>query len=636
MPNVKVFVSHRIDLDSVLVENSVYTPVRCGAALDTNKNPKMIGDNTGDNISDKREYLGEFTVQYWAWKNVQADYYGLCHYRRYLSFSEKQFETDEKSQVIEQYLSPESIEKYRLNNPEYIQSIVKGYDALVGEYADISHMYTPKGPQKTVYEHFTAYDNFLVKKEDIDLVLDTIDQLYPDLGKSAREYFAGKKFRGYNCFILKKELFSQLCEIEVNVLRYIYETSKIDFTYRSALEKRTYGFFTEWLYGIFIYHLEKQKRYKIKSLQLVFFEKTETPSYIKPKENAIAIAYLTNRYFLPMTQTSIQSLVQSKQPNTVYDIIVAHEELTRDEIKITIAHFSQYKNISIRFISFRSMIPTASNGLRWERNDNITYAAAFLPWILKDFSKVIYLHSDLLVYTDLTSLSQVELNGNCLAASRDYLRICEAYKQSEIIEIREKRLQLTNHNSYFSTSLMLMELNTIRKHFSVDLIIRYALGTYYFRDAMNRIFNEKVQLLPANWNICVYSSPLIVELSNFMPDVFSEELKVASNVPYILHYPMHPKPWLNPYDNNASRFWQIARSVPTYERMIANFCMATTGLGHTGNFKLNPYVESFPRRVSNVLLPKGSLRRELAKKLCPKDSVLWNFCKKIYYSMLRH
>ena len=58
MPDVKIFVSHRVDLDSVAVENSVYIPVRCGAELDTNENPTMIGDNTGENISDKREYLG--------------------------------------------------------------------------------------------------------------------------------------------------------------------------------------------------------------------------------------------------------------------------------------------------------------------------------------------------------------------------------------------------------------------------------------------------------------------------------------------------------------------------------------------------------------------------------------------------
>lgn len=239
-----------------------------------------------------------------------------------------------------------------VGDPEYIKSVVENYDVLVGEYADISSMYTPRGFQKTVYQHFSAYDNFLVKKEDIDLVLDTIDALYPDLGESAREYFSGKRFRGYNCFILKRELFFQLCEIEVNVLRAISQTDKVDFTYRSSLEKRTYGFFCEWMYGMFIYHLEKQKRCRIKQLQLVFFEKTENPSYIKPQKDAVAVVYLTNRYFLPMTQTSIQSLIQSKKPDTAYDIVVAHEELTKDETETVAAYFSQYENVTVRFISF--------------------------------------------------------------------------------------------------------------------------------------------------------------------------------------------------------------------------------------------------------------------------------------------
>lgn len=101
-----------------------------------------------------------------------------------------------------------------------------------------------------------------------------------------------------------------------------------------------------------IYHLEKQKRCRIKQLQLVFFEKTENPSYIKPQKDAVAVVYLTNRYFLPMTQTSIQSLIQSKKPDTAYDIVVAHEELTKDETETVAAYFSQYENVTVRFISF--------------------------------------------------------------------------------------------------------------------------------------------------------------------------------------------------------------------------------------------------------------------------------------------
>ena len=635
MPDVKIFVSHRIDLDSVAVDNSVYVPVRCGAALDTNEYPTMIGDNTGENISDKREYLGEFTVQYWAWKNMQADYYGLCHYRRYLSFADEQFKTDEKSQVVEPYLSPESIHKYRLDDPEYIRSVVEQYDALVGEYADISGMYTPRGFQKNLYRHFEAYDNFLVEKEDIDLVLDTIEQLYPGMGESAREYFNGKKFRGYNCFILKKELFFQLCEMEVNVLQAVAQTGKIDFTYRSSLEKRTYGFFCEWMYGIFLYHLEKQKRYKIKQLQLVFFEKTENPAYIMPREDSVTVAYLTNRYFLPMTQTSIQSLIQSKNPDTAYDIVVAHEELTKDETRQLEAYFSQYENITVRFISFRPMVPTASNGLRWERADNVTYAAAFLPWILKDFPRVIYLHSDLLVNKDLSSLFKMNLEGRCLAAPRDYLRICEAYREPKIMDIRQQKLMLVDHNRFFSTSVMMMDLSVIRERISADLMLRYSLGTYYLRDTMNRLFGDSVALLPANWNVCAYSSPPLVELSNFMPEFLSKELNAAAKEPFVFHYPMHSKPWLNPYDKDAFRFWQTARQIPMYEQMVANLCIAFAGQGRVRGVTVATDGESFPRKVSNILLPKGSIRRKILKKICPKDSPLWNLFKRIYYAVVK-
>lgn len=629
MAEIKIFVSHRIDLDSTPIENSIYVPVRCGAVLDKRQNPIIIGDNTGINISDKREYLGEFTVQYWAWKNAHADYYGLCHYRRYLSFAEEHFPTDEKSQIIEKYLSPDSIHKHHLDDPELIHSIVEKYDVLVSEYADISKMYTPRGPQKNVFAHFSAYDNLLIKKDDITLVLDAITSLYPELGESARGYFNGKNFRGFNCFILRKDLFFKLCEIETNVLNAIHKSGKIDFSNRTSLGKRFFGFITEWIYGIYIYYLEQQRKYRIHSLQMVFFENTERPIPVDPQGNSVAVIYLTNRYLLPATQTSIQSLVQSKGPNTKYDIIIMHEELLKSEMTSTESFFSQYFGISIRFVNFRRMIPAASNRLRWERSDNVPYAVAFLPWILEHYSRVIFLHSDTLVYTDLYPLTKTDLAECYLAAPKDYLRIAEMYSNPEMQYAISNDFFLKNLNSFFSTSVMLMDLKAIREHISIDQVTRYALGNFSMQTALNHLAEGHVKLLDANWNAHSFSSPSLLEISNFLPAKLSDEIAKTLSNPYVVHFPMHPKPWIDPYIDYADLFWQTARSIPMYERLVATICSTFSSAAPSSPIES----KSFPHRVADKLFPVGSLRRKLLKKICPRDSKLWNLLKRIYCSI---
>ncbi len=93
-PDIKIFVSHRIDLDSETIDNPLYIPVRCGAVYDERENVDMLGDDTGDNISEKRNSFCELTVLYWAWKNVKADYYGLCQDCRYLVFTDKLHKVD--------------------------------------------------------------------------------------------------------------------------------------------------------------------------------------------------------------------------------------------------------------------------------------------------------------------------------------------------------------------------------------------------------------------------------------------------------------------------------------------------------------------------------------------------------------
>ena len=61
----------------------LYLPVQAGRALHAPL--AYTGDDSGENISDRNRNFCELTCLYWAWKNLNEDAVGLCHYRRYLA-----------------------------------------------------------------------------------------------------------------------------------------------------------------------------------------------------------------------------------------------------------------------------------------------------------------------------------------------------------------------------------------------------------------------------------------------------------------------------------------------------------------------------------------------------------------------
>ena len=72
---------------------------------------KMIWDIKGimlENISQLNPYYCELTGLYWAWKNLDCDYLGLVHYRRY--FTKKNQFYRENLKIDEVVLNKDDIE----------------------------------------------------------------------------------------------------------------------------------------------------------------------------------------------------------------------------------------------------------------------------------------------------------------------------------------------------------------------------------------------------------------------------------------------------------------------------------------------------------------------------------------------
>lgn len=271
-PDIKIFVSRRIDVDSVLVDNPLYVPVRCGAVFDQENPHGLLGDDTGDNISGKRGSFCEFTVQYWAWKNVQVDYYGLCHYRRYLSFSNRNYRTADHGLVPCAVLSPGSMERFGLLDGQTIAAEIAQYDVIIPQPAYVERMPLPHGKARTVRQLWEAHDGVFFEKTVIDRMFCLIEDLAPEYSAAAKEYFNGNLHRGYNCYVMRRELFERLCRFQFPIMETLER--ELDTSGYTNGMRRTPAYVGEMLFGIFLHQVLHHEQWRVSQRQLVLFGET--------------------------------------------------------------------------------------------------------------------------------------------------------------------------------------------------------------------------------------------------------------------------------------------------------------------------------------------------------------------------
>ena len=269
--NIKLCVSHRLDVESYIISTGIIMPVLCGE--DYAKAPlKIQGDNQGENISKKRNMLGEFTVEYWMWKNIKADYYGLCHYRRYFAFLDKNYDRNTDNHIFALFLNKKAVKKYALDDDEGIRNICSQYEMVVPQPTDVTKIIAADINIKfhTVKELWEYKYCKELPYNMIETFIKSLEQQNFPLVNDLKEYLETQYHIGYNCFIVKKDIFNEMCQLIFNTI------SKLEIEYDGIIDyskhPRTLEYLCEIMFGVFIYNAKKQKKYK--ELPLVFFNET--------------------------------------------------------------------------------------------------------------------------------------------------------------------------------------------------------------------------------------------------------------------------------------------------------------------------------------------------------------------------
>lgn len=165
----------------------MYIPVQVGS-----EGKKDIGyqrDNIGDNISGKNSMYCELTGLYWAWKNLEADYVGLAHYRRHFKGKKK------SANAMDNVLSYEEV-----------SDLLDRHDIIVTKKRNYMI--------ETLYSHY-AHTHYI---ETLDCTRDVIRDIYPDYLASFDTIKKKTHMHAFNMFIMKRELLNDYCEWLFNIL----------------------------------------------------------------------------------------------------------------------------------------------------------------------------------------------------------------------------------------------------------------------------------------------------------------------------------------------------------------------------------------------------------------------------------
>lgn len=613
MKNIKIIVAcHK---PSVLPDNPLFFPVQVGSAIAARQLEGMAHDNQGENISSKNATYCELTAQYWAWKNLQADYYGLCHYRRFLCFANVDAPKNVRNQFEAGAIDEFNLQRFGLENAEEMRAVIEANDVVVGELQQISKLYTPRGNQRTAYKHWTAHDRALIKVEDLEKMLDILDRVSPDVGKSTREYLNGGKFVGFNCFVMKKELFHEMCSIEFKVLEELEKVVDLR-TYCQQI-KRIYGFMGEIISSGYVYHLEKQKKYKVRHVPLVYFNYTDPlPDYANAyQEASVAVFFDQSAQHNFVFGTLWQSFLDHVDTAVNYDAFAAVRDLTPAIKQIYMNMARDYPNVTLRFIPVAMM-----EAMMTDRVEHSVPLLPFLPWILPHNKRILVLGPDVLLKKSVVPLWEEELDGHLAAAPADILmraRVNDIYYETE-----EQYLSAQVHDplNYFSTKAMVLNAEGIRAAFSEKDVYQACWNSKEkLREAdevLNVLLEGKVKIASQVWNTMFESNDYLKYQLPYAPNDDYLSLLSARKDPAVISY-MPSDPWIPEINEMTTEFWAIAQRLPIYYKYAAHMSyMVAPGPKEKQSaidriFPHNGKARGFLIR----LFPNGSIRRKCAKKI---------------------
>lgn len=614
--NIRIFVTAHKNVDRF--DSDIMQPVQVGPKNE--RFPWAFHDDEGENIADLNPRYCELTTQYWAWKNINADYYGFCHYRRYFDFSETVHEENAFGEIMDDYIDAKAAKEYGLDDNN-IAHVVKQYDVITTPFGDLDEIINKYGSPRALWEAAP-----LLHDDDLKRCYQILCAMYPDYRKDAQDFFNGNKACFCNMFIMKKEIFFDYCSWMFPILEEFDRNT--DYSTYSKEALRTPGHLSERLLNIYLMHHKRiSSNWKFKELQCVHFTNPEPAEELEPLDvfdkPIVPVVFAADDNYVPQLTTTVYSAMKNADPSYFYDVVVLQRNIAWDKQERLRDFFKQFPNMSLRFTNVERELSGHDLSTNNAHISIETYYRFLIQKLLPFYDKVLYLDSDIVINGDIAKLYNTDLQGKLLGAIRDIDFLANLnVKHGKRMGYAKNVLKMKNPYDYFQAGVLVLNTKAMRERYTIRQWLTYASNPAFIhndQDVLNAHCEGEVLYLPWEWNVVHDCGGRVGNLFVQAPNDIYDAYMRSRNNPQIIHYAGFQKPWTDPDCDFASIYWRYARETPFYERLLKRVVKATAPKAPVIVTPAKPpraVGEDSPiRKIIDPIMPIGSRRRELLKSI---------------------
>jgi lipopolysaccharide biosynthesis glycosyltransferase len=201
------------------------------------------------------------------------------------------------------------------------------------------------------------------------------------------------------------------------------------------------------------------------------------------------------------------------------------------------------------------------------------YLRLFIPEVLSDYDKAIYLDCDTIIQADISELYEMDFEDNYICAARDYNSIVNIAYYPKVNYYFTQMLNFETMDNYINSGVLLMNLPKLRDinlpEKTFELLEKHKELLYPDQDIINLICKDKIKIIHNGWNFVFGINAALVHDNKFINMAVDWSKGLADQ--RIIHYISDQKPWNVPEMSYADIWWKYAKLCPIYQSLLKDY-----------------------------------------------------------------